>query len=106
MPETECPFIPKAYLEHAQGRYRRSIAQNDTNYSYDRIQRSPLQFPDSLPSLGQTAVREPANKCEERRQLGTQILQDKGKYFDSMLSRFVGNFIMIFSNQTTSQEVS
>lgn len=104
LPKSECPFIPKAYLQ--DGRYRRSIESYDTIEQFDRTKRSPIQFPDSLTPLSQTAVVEPPNVCEQRRQVGTQILYEKGKYADSMLSRFVGNFIMIFSNQTTSQEVS
>lgn len=70
------------------------------------MKRSPIQFPDSLPPLNQKAVDEPVFECEERRQAGTFILKEKGESADSMLSRFVGNFIVIFSNQTTAQEVS
>lgn len=107
LPKNECPLIPKTILKQARiQRYRRSVTQNDTVPSFERIERSAIQFPDSLAPLGQTAVNESPSVCEERRQLGTQILIDKGHYADSMLSRFVGNFIMIFSNQTTAQEVS
>lgn len=107
LPKNECPRIPKTILEQARSyRYKRSITQNDTDSSFDRIKRSPIQFPDSLIPLSQTEVNESPVVCEERRQLGAQILIEKGHYADSMLSRFVGNFIMIFSNQTTAQEVS
>lgn len=107
LPKNGCPRIPKVILEQARSqRYRRHIIENDTDLSFDRIKRSPIQFPDSLTPFSQTAVNESPSVCEERRQLGAQILIDKGHYADSMLSRFVGNFIMIFSNQTTAQEVS
>lgn len=71
----------------------------------------PGQFPPSGPephpfAANQPAQNEPKAACEERRELGTQILIKKAEHVDSTLSRFVGNFIMLFSNQTTSQEVS
>lgn len=106
LPKSGCPFIPKAYFQNTQTRYQRNIDSNDTISQFDRAKRSPIQFPDSLTPLSQTAVTEPPSICEQRRQVGTQILYEKGNNADSMLSRFVGNFIMIFSNQTTSQEVS
>lgn len=73
---------------------RRSTMDNETTFG-------------ELTALNQrTAVQEPDTKCEERRQLGQQILIDKVHHFDSMLSRFVGNFISLFSNSTNTQEVS
>lgn len=102
LPPTECPFIPKRTLELARSRRVRSIDHNVTVSAL--VKRSPIQFPDSLSPLNQKAVDEPA--CDERRLLGVSILQEKGEYTDSMLSRFVGNFIIIFTNQTLAQEVS
>lgn len=108
LPKSECPFIPKRIiLQQAYSRrIRRNVIYNETDFQHDLVKRSPIRFPDELPSLSQKAVNEPKIECEDRRQLGTQILKEKGEYADSMLSRFVGNFIMIFSNQTTAQEVS
>lgn len=51
------------------------------------------------------AVQEPTIQCEEKRKLGQEILFEKGHHVDSMLSRFVGNFISHFSDLTESQEV-
>lgn len=90
----------------ARSRRVRSIEYNQTNSEHDRVKRSPIQFPDTLSSLNQKAVDEPVVDCDDRRQLGTQILKEKGEYADSMLSRFVGNIVVMFSNQTTAQEVS
>lgn len=107
LPKTECPFIPKRILlEQARNRRIRSIPRNETNLSHDLVKRSPVKFPDSLTPYSQTAVDEPQFECEDRRQLVTNILKEKGEYANSMLSRFVGNFIVIFSNQTTAQDVS
>lgn len=100
-PKTECPFIPKRYLQQIRSRHARSKENNNFRSLFEE---SPVRFPDSLSALSQ--VNEPTVQCEERRQLGTQILIEKGQHVDSMLSRFVGNFIMLFSNETTSQEVS
>lgn len=107
LPKSECPFIPKRILlqQAYSRRLRRSVIYNETDIQHDLVKRSPIRFPDELPSLSQKAVSEPKIECEDRRQLGTQILKEKGEYADSMLSRFVGNFIMIFSNQTIAQEV-
>ncbi|XP_055298672.1 choline transporter-like 2 isoform X2 [Sitodiplosis mosellana] len=106
LPQNECPIFPKSILKQARSqRYRRSVTQNDTALSLNRIGRSPIRFPDNLTALSQTAVNEPPLDCKERNKLGTQILIEKGHYTDSMLSRFVGNFIMIFSNQTNAQEM-
>lgn len=105
LPKDQCPFIPKKTLLLARSRYSRSIQYNHTDSpSHDLVKRSPFQFPDGLTPQSQKAVEEAP--CEERRLLGTQILNEKGRYADSMLSRFVGNFIMIFSNHTSAQEVS
>lgn len=104
LPQTECPFIPKKTLLLARSRYSRSIVHNQTDYSHDIVERSTIRFPDELTPQSQKAVVE--EPCEERRILGSEILIEKGKFIDSMLSRFVGNFIMIFSNHTSSQEVS
>lgn len=106
LPQNECPFIPKKTLLLARSRYSRSVVvHNSTDYPHDLVKRSPFRFPDDLiPQSQKKAVDEPP--CEERRHLVTEILLEKGKYADSMLSRFVGNFIMIFSNHTSSQEVS
>lgn len=101
LPKNECPRIPKRLLQ----RYRRSLTFNDTEQSIDRLKRSPVVFPNDLTSLSQTAADEPVAKCEIARNVGSQILYEKGQYADSMLSRFVGNFIMIFSNETYAQEV-
>lgn len=108
LPKNECPYIPKILLKTHQAfsRRLRSITYNETDFQHGPVKRSPIRFPDELTSFGQTAVNEPEFKCEDRRQLGTQILKEKGEYANSMLSRFVGNFILIFSNQTTAQEVS
>lgn len=106
LPKNECPFIPKKLLQQSRSRRVRSITYNETDFTRDLVKRSPIRFPDSLSPLSQTAVNEPVAECEDRRQLGIQILKEKGEYADSMLSRFVGNFIMMFSNQTTAQEVS
>lgn len=106
LPSTECPFIPKRILEQARSRRIRSINYNETDSPHDLVKRSPIQFPDSLTPYNQKAVDEPVFECEERRQVGTNILKEKRDNANSMLSRFVGNFIMIFSNQTTAQEVS
>lgn len=93
-------------MEQARSRRIRSVNFNETNSSHDLVKRSPVQFPDSLTPQNQKAVDEPVFECEERRQVGTIILKEKGEFADSMLSRFVGNIIVIFSNQTTAQEVS
>lgn len=106
LPSTECPFIPKRILEQARSRRIRSANYNETNSSHDLVKRSPIQFPDSLTPYNQKAVDEPIFECEERRQVGTNILKEKRDNANSMLSRFVGNIIVIFSNQTTAQEVS
>lgn len=105
LPENECPRIPKRYLEHYRSRRVRRLINATVDFllPYARKTRS-VEFKD-LTSLSQTVAKEPTAQCEERRQLGTQILIEKGQNVDSMLSRFVGNFIMLFSNQTTSQEV-
>lgn len=71
------------------------------------MQRSRRSINDShLSVMNQLAIQEPTAQCEERRKLGQQILIEKGHHFDSMLSRFVGNFILHYSNSTESQEVS
>lgn len=109
LPKNECPFIPKRLLQHqtfSRNRRVRSITYNATDFPHDLVKRSPVRFPDTLPPLSQTAVNEPVVECEDRRQLGIQILKEKGESADSMLSRLVGNFIVMFSNQTTAQEVS
>lgn len=103
LPKTECPYIPKRYLQQMRSRHSRSILPAQDGHMLTK--RSPFQFPDGLGPSSQLAD-EPVVQCEERRLLGTQILIEKGQHFDSMLSRFVGNFIILFSNQTTSQEVS
>lgn len=115
LPSTECPFIPKRFIEQYQSRRTRSIlldhfdVATDENPSHHPVNsvRSPRGAANvsDLIALGQLGV-EPKVQCEERRQLGQQILIEKGHHVDSMLSRFVGNFIMHFSNQTESQEVS
>lgn len=102
LPKTECPYIPKSYLQQYRSRTPRSIPDNAPNHM---LAKRSFQFPDDL-ALSQTVANEPVVQCEERRLLGTQILIEKGQNVDSMLSRFVGNFIMMFSNQTSSQEVS
>lgn len=105
LPQNGCPRIPKKTLLLARSRYSRSVVHNSTDYPHDLVKRSPLRFPDDLiPQSQKKAVEE--SPCEERRHLVTEILLEKGRYADSMLSRFVGNFIMIFSNHTSSQEVS
>lgn len=71
-----------------------------------RMRRSNLTTFDDLTIMDQRRQEEPEAQCEERRQVGQQILIEKVNHFDSMLSRFVGNFILHFSNSTQSQEVS
>lgn len=100
LPKTECPYIPKVF------RSARSIAHNETDYPHGLVKRSPIEYPGDLMAFSRTAVSEPTVECESRQRLGSQILLEKGQHADSMLARFVGNFIMIFSNQTNAQEVS
>lgn len=119
LPTDECPFIPKQYLQ--QLLLRRNARNLDTPFSSDSSM-SPFSSPslpslpssssgtnafDKIESLAQTAVQEPTVQCEERRQLGQQILIEKVQKVDSMLSRFVGNFLSHFtSNSTYSEEVN
>lgn len=117
LPTTECPFIPKRFIEQYKSRRtRRSILLDHFDVATDddgapHHQQNSMRLPrqttnvSDLIALGQLAA-EPTAKCEERRKLGQQILFEKGHHVDSMLSRFVGNFIMHFSNLTESQEVS
>lgn len=94
LPQSTCPFIPSRYLQQIKSRSTR-----DTS--------SPIRFPDTFAALSQvTVVEEPVLQCEERRLLGSQILNKKAQDYDSMLTRFVGNLIRLVSNQTSSQEVS
>lgn len=88
-----------------RSRRERSITHDGAAFSHDLVKRSPLLFPENIESMSQTAVSEPV-QCEERRQVGTQILIEKGQAVDSLSSRFVGNLIAMFSNRTASQEVS
>ncbi|XP_031621563.1 CTL-like protein 2 isoform X2 [Contarinia nasturtii] len=106
LPKNECPRLSKTLLQ----RYRRSLSLDDTDHPLDQSQRtvskqSPVLFPNDLTSSSQTAANEPVITCEIARNVGTQILYEKGQYADSMLSRFVGNFIMLFSNEKTAQEM-
>lgn len=111
LPSTECPFIPKRFIEQYQSRRTRSIPLKPIDVVTDEKPPNSVRLPrgaanvNDLIALGQLGF-EPKVQCEERRQLGQQILIEKGHHVDSMLSRFVGNFIMHFSNQTESQEVS
>lgn len=114
LPTTECPYIPTRFIEQYQSRHTRSILLNHFDVSTDddkHHQINSVRWPratanvSDLIALGQLGV-EPTVQCEERRKLGQQILIEKGHHVDSMLSRFVGNFIMHFSNLTESQEVS
>lgn len=93
LPKSTCPFIPSRYLQQIKSRSSR-----DTS--------TPIRFPDTITALSQISVQEPAMQCEERRQLGSFILNKKAEEFDSLLSRFVGNLIMHISDKTSAQEVS
>lgn len=115
LPTTECPYIPKRFIEQYQSRRTRSILLDHFDVTSDdsdqHHQRNSVRTPrgaanvSDLIALPQLGVEAPV-QCEERRLLGQQILIEKGHHVDSMLSRFVGNFIMHFSNLTESQEVS
>lgn len=116
LPTNECPFIPKRFIEQYQSRHTRSILLDHIDDAVDdqhhdhyqsnsaRLPRGAANFSDLI-ALSQLGIEQPA-LCEERRKLGQQILIEKGHNVDSLLSRFVGNFIMHFSNLTESQEVS
>lgn len=102
LPTDECPRIPKRYLEQYQlNRPRRSIPSGQS----DTISALPELLNASVQQQAQIANQESKIQCEERRQLGQQILIEKVHKVDSMLSRFVGNFISHISNTTNSQEV-
>lgn len=103
LPKSECPYIPKSYLQQYRSRVPRSISDDDAQNHM--LAKRSFQFPDGS-ALSQTVANEPIAQCEERRELGSQILMVKGQNVDLMLARFVSNFIMMFSNQTSSQEVS
>lgn len=106
LPSDKCPFIPKQYLQQLMLR-RNSRAIESSSSSLSPAPPPPPSSAnefDKIESLAQVAVQEPA--CEQRRQLGQQILIEKLQRVDSMLSRFVGNFISHFSNTTNAQEVN
>lgn len=107
LPTTECPFIPKRLIQQYQSRHTRSILLDDTDDTDElgAVRARRRANVSDLIALSQLGIEPPA-QCEERRKLGQQILIEKGHQVDSMLSRFVGNFIMHFSNLTESQEVS
>lgn len=93
LPQSTCPFIPSRYLQQIKSRSTRETS-------------APIRFPDTFAALSQVSVQEPVMQCEERRLLGSQILNKKAQDYDSMLSRFAGNLIRLISNETSSQEVS
>lgn len=108
LPTGECPRIAKTYLERYQliKRTSRSIpdslADDEPMADFPAV---PAIFDPQQRHRRQVAVQESTIQCEERRKLGQQILIEKVQKVDSMLSRFVGNFISHFSNSTNSQEV-
>lgn len=93
LPKSTCPFIPSRYLQQIKSR-----SALDTS--------TPIRFPDTIYALSQISVQEPVMQCEERRQLGSFILNKKAEEFDSLLSRFVSNLIMHISDKASAQEVS
>lgn len=100
LPSTQCPYIPKKIIQQYKSRRVRdtySILDIDRTNNNDTRQDFPY-------TLQQVAVQEP--QCEEKRLLGQEILLEKGHHVDSMLSRFVGNFISHISGESESQKVS
>lgn len=107
LPTDECPFIPKQYLQQLLLRRNARGLESSSSLSespFSSPSATPTNVFDKIESLAQ--VEEPAIQCEERRQLGQQLLIEKVQKVDSMLSRFVGNFISHFSNSTNSEEVN
>lgn len=103
LPPNECPLIPKRYLlQHS--RKPRSATVYEIPES-DSVIRRVLRENSNNSNVAQYAAQTSNGQCEERRQVGQEILFEKIHRFDSWLSRFVGNFLMHFSNSTNSQQV-
>lgn len=100
LPSTQCPYIPKKIIQQYKIRHVR-----DTHSTFDIDITNRNETRHNFPyALQQVAVQEP--QCEEKRLLGQEILLEKGHHVDSMLSRFVGNFISHISGESESQKVS
>lgn len=78
---TICPRIPKNYIEQ---RLQKPTSDTKSLFSND----------------------EPEVECKTRNKLGHELLMDKMKNHDTMLSRFIGNAIAHMTNSTNAQQVS
>lgn len=86
LPANECPVIPKSYLR----RFPRSLELIETHLN--RTKRL-------------TPVDEPEVRCEKRRLLGDEIINEKMANVHNYFARFMGNLFAHFINGTYAQQV-